>query len=49
MVAPPTKAPLDITTLDPEDVLSTEQAAELLEPLIKPLPPFNDSLLPATA
>ena len=32
--------------LDPEDVLTTEQAAELLEPLIKPLPPFDDSLLP---
>jgi len=32
--------------LDPEDVLTTEQAAELLEPQIKPLPPFDDSLLP---
>jgi len=32
--------------LDPDDVLTTEQAAELLEPLIKPLPPFDDSLLP---
>jgi hypothetical protein len=26
--------------LEPEDVLTTEQAAELLRPLIKPLPPF---------
>ncbi len=32
--------------LDPEDVLTTERAAEPLEPLIKPLPPFDDSLLP---
>jgi len=36
----------DLIKLDPEDVLSTEQAAELLAPLIKPLPPFDDSLLP---
>jgi hypothetical protein len=34
--------------LDPDEVLSTERAAELLEPLIKPLPPFDDSLLPTT-
>lgn len=34
--------------LDPEDVLTTEGAAELLEPLIKPLAPFDDSLLPTT-
>jgi hypothetical protein len=33
--------------LDPEDVLSTEHAAELLAPQIRPLPPFDDSLLPA--
>jgi hypothetical protein len=33
--------------LDPEDILTTEQAAELLAPLIEPLPPFDDSLLPA--
>jgi hypothetical protein len=32
--------------LDHDDVLTTEQAAELLEPLIKPLPPFDESLLP---
>jgi hypothetical protein len=36
----------ELIELDPEDVLTTEQAAELLEPLIKPLPAFNDSLLP---
>jgi hypothetical protein len=34
--------------LDPEDVLTTAQAAELLEPYIKPLPPFDDSMLPAS-
>jgi hypothetical protein len=39
----------ELIELDPADVLSTEQAAELLEPLIKPLPPFDDSLLPAAA
>jgi hypothetical protein len=31
--------------LEPEDVLTTERAGELLEPLIKPLPSFDDSLL----
>jgi hypothetical protein len=39
----------ELIELDPADVLSTERAAELLEPLIKPLPPFDDSLLPAAA
>ncbi len=33
--------------LDAADVLTAEQAGRLLEPLIKPLPPFDDSLLPA--
>jgi len=33
--------------LDPADVLTAEQAGELLAPLIEPLPPFDDSLLPA--
>jgi hypothetical protein len=37
----------DLIKLDPEDVLSTERSAELLAPLITPLPPFDDSLLPA--
>jgi hypothetical protein len=32
--------------LDPDEVLTTERAAELLGPLIDPLPPFDDSLLP---
>jgi len=33
--------------LDPSDVLTAKQAGELLEPLIEPLPPFHDDLLPA--
>ena len=33
--------------LDPADVLTAAQAGELLAPYIKPLPPFDDSLLPA--
>ena len=32
--------------LEPDEVLTTEQAAELLEPLIEPLPPFEESMLP---
>src|SRR5579884_3127511 len=36
----------DLIKLAPDDVLTTEQAAALLEPHIKPLPPFEDSLLP---
>jgi hypothetical protein len=37
----------DLIKLSPDDVLTTERAAELLEPHIKPLRPFDDSLLPA--
>ncbi len=37
----------DLIKLDPDEVLTTQQAAELLEPHIKPLPPFDDSLLPS--
>jgi hypothetical protein len=37
----------DLIKLSPDDVLTTERAAELLEPQIKPLRPFDDSLLPA--
>ena len=33
--------------LDPVDVLTAQQAGTLLAPHIKPLPPFDDSLLPA--
>ena len=32
--------------LDPADVLTAEHAGKLLDPFIKPLPPFDDSLLP---
>ncbi len=39
----------DLIKLDPGDVLSTERAAELLDPLIKPLRAFDDSLLPGSA
>ena len=35
-----------LVKLDPRDVLTAEQAGRLLEPLIKPLPAFDDSLLP---
>jgi hypothetical protein len=38
----------ELIKLDRGDVLTTQRAAELLEPLIKPLPPFDDSLLPRT-
>jgi hypothetical protein len=37
----------DLIKLDPDDVLTTERAAELLEPHIKALPPFEDDMLPA--
>jgi acetyltransferase-like isoleucine patch superfamily enzyme len=33
--------------LDPADVLTARAAGELLDPFIEPLPPFDDSLLPA--
>lgn len=39
----------DLIKLSAEDVLSTERAAELLEPLIHPLPAFEDEMLPQTA
>lgn len=39
----------ELIKLDPGDVLTTQRAAQLLEPLIKPLPPFDDSLLPRTS
>ena len=35
--------------LDPADVLTTRQAAELLNPLITPLPPFDEDLLASPA
>jgi hypothetical protein len=36
----------NLIKLDPDQVLTTQQAAELLEPYIKPLPPFDDRMLP---
>jgi hypothetical protein len=39
----------DMVKLDPSDVLTAKQAGELLEPFIKPLPRFEDSLRPARA
>jgi hypothetical protein len=36
----------DLIKLDPDEVLTTQQAAALLEPYIKPLPPFDDRMLP---
>lgn len=35
--------------LDPADVLTAPQAGQLLDPFIKPLPSFHDSLLPVTS
>lgn len=35
--------------LDPADVLTAAQAGALLDPFIKDMPPFHDSLLPARA
>jgi hypothetical protein len=32
--------------LDPDEILTVERAAELLEPLIRPLPPLGDSMSP---
>ena len=39
-------AEAEVFELDPADVLTAEQARRLLDPLIEPLPPFDDSLLP---
>ncbi|MHB8531585.1 MAG: hypothetical protein ACYDC2_02580 [Solirubrobacteraceae bacterium] len=38
----------ELIRLDPDEVLTTERAAELLEPLIKPLRPFEESMLPSS-
>ncbi|HTX30097.1 MAG TPA: hypothetical protein VMD09_01865 [Solirubrobacteraceae bacterium] len=38
----------ELIKLEPDQVLTTEQAAELLERQIKPLPPFEDSMLPGS-
>lgn len=39
----------EITKLDAADVLTTQEAARLLEPLIKPLPNFDEYILGAPA
>jgi hypothetical protein len=39
----PSKA--EIIHLDPADVLTTEESAKLLNPLIKPLPSFDEMVL----
>jgi hypothetical protein len=39
-------AEAEVFELDPADVLTAAQAGQLLDPLIAPLPPFDDSLLP---
>jgi hypothetical protein len=39
----------DVIKLAPEEVVTTQQAAELLEGQIQPLPPFDDSLLPGVS
>jgi hypothetical protein len=36
----------DLIKLEPDEVLTTERARELLDPHIKPMPPFDDSMLP---
>jgi hypothetical protein len=38
----------EITKLDPSEVLTTAQAAALLNPLIKPLPSFDEVVLGKT-
>ena len=35
----------DIVKLDPADVLTTSQSRKLLDPLIKPLPSFDEMVL----
>jgi hypothetical protein len=39
----------DLIKLDPDEVITRQQAAELLEPHIEPLPSFDDRLLPGKA
>ncbi len=38
----------ELIKLEPEQVLTTEQAAELLDSYIEPLPPFDESMLPSS-
>jgi hypothetical protein len=39
----------DLIKLDPDEVLTTEEAAALLEPQIVPLPQFDETMLPFAA
>jgi hypothetical protein len=39
----------EITKFDPKDVLTTEKSAKKLNPLIKPLPSFDEAVLRRTA
>lgn len=48
-VLEPNPAAAQITKLDPQDVLTTAQAAALLAPLIKPLPNFDEYVLGKSA
>jgi hypothetical protein len=37
-------ADAEVTNLDPDDVMTTDEAARLLEPLIEPLPSFDEAV-----
>jgi hypothetical protein len=39
----------ELIKLDPDEVLTTQEAAALLEPQIKPLPEFDETMLPIVA
>ena len=41
----PESSEAELIKQDPADVLSTEEAAKLLAPLIKPLPSFDEAVL----
>ncbi|MGB8768155.1 MAG: hypothetical protein WCC92_00960, partial [Candidatus Korobacteraceae bacterium] len=41
----PEPAKSELFKLDPADVLTTDQSAKLLAPLIKPLPSFDEAVL----
>ena len=41
----PDSSEAELIKLDPADVLTTEEAAKLLAPLIKPLPSFDEAVL----
>ncbi len=48
-VLEPDPSAAQITKLDPQDVLTTAQAAAKLAPFIKPLPNFDEYVLGKTA